>query len=415
MKRIQTNTVTSPSLNEFERLESLYSSTLICSCSRQSMSYGRIMSISPRYHQLCSSQFLEETWLSYFHLPEVNLNTTLFIGLDFRISGQSLFSSMRNLCQTAKETVENADRLFRSRRLVTVHTLSRTQFNDETKARLKQFQQQTIASFINLLELIRSSIRTNELVSDLLTTTGFSYLFDNRTSKWQPRFRHRALYNSSCSCALSSECTRPQGFYLQSDDRMSDPKVIIPGLVLGCYTIDSLLLSTLECLYEQKCIKLIIDKYEFDAVGLFQPLDIRTTRIRPLRKKNSRFSPNTRIESIVSQLFIEDWRATENFTAYYTRCAPKQCTYSIIRRFDWPYMAAMMLGLYSGLSAILEIVLPHFVRYIRRQSKKQRYNTNSPQTTGENSRSCIVDKSHIFSHDIKSLCSLFIFLQSLIV
>jgi hypothetical protein len=382
-KRTQTSTVISPSLSEFNKLQSLHSSTLICSCSRFSMSYRRIIAISPQYHQICSSEFLEKTWLSYFELKEVKPNTTLFTGVDFRISGQSFFTLMRDLCKFSKVTVDNAIRSFQSDRLVTVNALSHTQFNDEIKTRFKQFEQQTIASFVNLLELIRSSIQTNRLVSSLLNDVGLSSSFNKLTSKWSPILHYRDVENSSCSCAYSSQCTRPQGFYLQSDDRDINPRIIIPGLVIGCYTIDSLLFSTLECLYEQKCVKLLLDMYYFDAVGLLKPLNTRTTRIQSLHKDNSRFSPNTTVESILAQLFIEHWNTSENFTAYYRQCAPKQCTYSIIRRFDTAYMIAMMLGFYSGLSAILEIILPSLVRSIRRRWKRQQHNTDSLEITGK--------------------------------
>jgi hypothetical protein len=122
--------------------------------------------------------------------------------------------------------------------------------------------------------------------------------------------------------------------------------------------------------------------YDFDVKGLLQPLDIRITHIQPLRKENSRFSPNTTVESIVSQQFIEDWGTSTNFTAYYERCSPKQCTYSIARRFNRTYMLAMMLGFYSGLSVILETTLPHFIRFIRRRWIKQQPNTGNTQIIG---------------------------------
>ena len=341
------------------------------------------MSLSPRFHPICSSGFITKTWLSYFELREVNLNSTLFVGFDFRNSGQSFFTLMRDQCQSSKEIVENAIRSFKTRRLVTLNCLSRTQFNDESSARLKRLDRQTIKSSMNLLELIRSSIHTNHLVSDLFTNVGFFSKTDNQTSKRSLQFYFRSLSNGSCSCAYSYECVRPQGFYLQSDDGISHPREIIPGLVLGCYTIDSLLFSTLECLFEQTCIKLIIDMYDFNASGLFQRLDIETTRIRALRIEDSRFSPNTTLESIVSQLFIEDWRSSKNFTAYYNRCAPNQCTYTLTRRFDKAYMVTIMLGFSSGLMAVLELILPPFVSCMRRRWKKHKDSANCRETTGK--------------------------------
>ncbi|CAF0883127.1 unnamed protein product [Adineta ricciae] len=374
-ERTQQITVRAPSLAEYERLQTLYSSTLICSCTRFSMSYNRILSISPRYHQICSSPFLKSSWLAYFNIEEITANTTFFPPVDFRFGGQSFFDLLRVLCQTSEETVSNAIHLFRSRRLISINTLSRSEFHQEIQTRLSQFQQRTVSSFTHLLELVRSSIQTNRLVADLLTTTGFSYLLNKQTMTYSPRFYSRNIGN--CSCAITSECTRPQGFYLRLDLLNAEPKTIIPGLVLGCYTIDSLLFSTLECLFEKKCLKLIISMRDFNASGLFHPMDKRVTKVQPLRRNNSRFQSNTTLQSIMSELFIEDWRTSNNFTAYYHRCAPKECIYTLRRRFDTAYMIAIMLGFYSGLSAILEIVLPSCVRVLRQQWKKTKVQKES--------------------------------------
>ncbi|CAF1564746.1 unnamed protein product [Adineta ricciae] len=368
-ERTHTYTVSYPSQTEFEQLESLYASVLGCSCTRFSMSYNRTISISPRYHQICSSQFLDDTWLSYFDIKEIKVNTTFFPVIDFRHTGDSIFGLLHVLCEASQEIVNNALHLFRSRRLVTVHTYSRKQFEKEMRTRFKQFEQQTVTSFVNLLELIRSSTQTNRLVTELLTTTGFSNWFNKQTGRWEPRFYSRNIGN--CSCAFYSDCVRPQGFYSQSDIVASEPKIIVPGLVFGCYIIDSLFLSTLECFFEQTCLQLLIDMRQFDAIGLFHPVDERVQTIKPLNHEKTRFLPNATVQSIVSQLFIEDWNNSTNFTAYYTRCAPKRCTYTKIQRFDKAYTITMMLGFYSGLSAILEIILPALVRLIMKHKKKE--------------------------------------------
>ncbi|CAF4170082.1 unnamed protein product, partial [Adineta steineri] len=408
--RTQTITITSPSLEQFETLESRYS-TLVCLCSRFSMSYNRIMSVSPIYHQICSSELLQESWLLYFELKEIQINTTLFLVTDFRYGGRSFFDLTRVLCKTAHETVENAIHLFRSRRLVTTHTLSRRTFDRRVQTRLNQFKQQTITSFVNLLELIRSSIQTNLLVTDLLTTTGFSYLTNKQTLKVSPRFYSRNLGSNSCSCAISSRCTIPQGFYLQADNSSAETNVTIPGLVLGCYTIDSVLQSTLECFFEQTCLQYLINMRSYDVIGMFHPLDNRVTQVQPLRKETSRFLSNTTLESIVLQLFVEDWRISKDFKAYYERCAPKECTYTVIRRFHTAFMIATMLGFYSGLSAILEIILPPSVRFIKQKWKKQRKNTNTPQTTDNTDQqsSTKIKHSYSFKGVYKSIysCNLF--------
>ncbi|CAF1043600.1 unnamed protein product [Rotaria sp. Silwood1] len=377
-----TYTIKGPSLSKFEDLHSMHSLTLNCPCSNFSMSHARIMSLYPRYHSICSSDYLKDYWLSYFGRVEINLDSVDFLTTDFRTSGQSFFKLITILCVTANETVENALKVFRSNRLVTMNALSRSQFHIETTRRLKQFQEQTIASFLGLIELIRSSIQTNQLAEETWTNVGPLSIYNNETSKWSFRFRPRDFYTNSCSCAVSDQCTRPVGFYLQETDNMLvPPNITVPGLVLGCYAMDSLLLSTLECFYEKKCIKLLVDGYYFDVVDLVRPLDIRAVQIEPLRNEGSRYYPNTTINEIFSQLFIEDWINSSNFTAYYKRCAPTQCTYTIQKRFDAGYMFTIMLGFYGGLSTILEIILPSLVKtslqlWIKRKKSVQSDNPN---------------------------------------
>ena len=379
--RTQMRTIDDPPLDTFEELHFLHASTLICPCTNFSMSHARIMSIAPRYHQICSSQFLEDYWLSYFGRVEKEKDTVAFLALDFRILGQSFFDLTRIFCQTSKQTVHDALRVFRSDRLVTANAFSRSQFNLETCARLEQFKRQTIAAFLNLIELVRSTIQANGLVTELWSSAGPISRFDEKTSTWSLRFRARQFFNNSCSCALSNQCTRPLGFYCEADTIYSEPNITVRGLVIGCYAIDSFLLSTLECLFDRECIRLIIDSYEFDVVGLLRPLDIRALNIAPLENSTSRFPPQTSMERIVSQLFIEDWSTSNNFTAYYTRCAPKKCTYTIRQRFDRAYMVTVMLGFYGGISALLEIILPPLVklarsRWVKRRSRQQK-TTNS--------------------------------------
>ncbi|CAF3342143.1 unnamed protein product [Rotaria sp. Silwood2] len=349
----------------------MHSSTLNCPCSRFSMSHGRVMSLKPRYHSICSSEFIEDYWLTYFGDVEIDVHSVRFLSSDFRVSGQSFFELMRTLCKTSYETIENALTVFRSNRLVTMYALSRSQFDIETMTRLKRFEQQTINSFLNLIELVRSSIKTNQLVEEMLTNAGPSSQFNNETSKWSFFYRSRSYYTNSCSCAVSDECSRPAGFHFQTDKSSSVPNITVPGLFLGCYAIDSVLLSTLECLYEKNCVKLLVDNYYFNVVGLVKPLNSRTLQIQPLSQENSHFYPNTTINEIVSEAFVENWINSTNYTSYYGRCAPLQCTYTIRKRLNID-MLAKMLGFYGGLSVILDFILPSLVRTLLQLSPKRK-------------------------------------------
>jgi hypothetical protein len=371
IERTKINIVSTPSLVEFEQLNQLHSSSLICSCSRFSMSHARIISLVPRYHQICSSDFLKECWLSYFNDVEVTNQPIDFTGFDFRIYGLLFFQLIRTYCRLGNDTVQNALRVFESTRLVTLNTLSRTEFDQEMNARVTQFQERTIASVGNLIKLIHSSIQTNHLMTDGWTSSRILSKYNNRTSKWLVNFTPRNFTNDSCSCALSSKCTLPVGFYPRSITNYSRVNTTVPGLVLGCYLIDSVFSSTLECLFERQCMKLLTDMYFFDVVDLVRPLNNCVLNIQPLRHENSRFFPNTTMQSIVEQLFIENWTTSINFEKFYEYCAPKTCTYPTRRRFDTVYMTTKMFGFYGGLSVVLEFVLPLLVKYIRKRWGKR--------------------------------------------
>ncbi|CAF1354313.1 unnamed protein product [Rotaria sordida] len=374
LKHSQTLTVKKPSLSKFEELHSMYASTLNCPCSRFSMSHSRIMSLRPRYHSICSSEFIEDYWLAYFADVEKDVHAVELVSSDFRVIGQAFFELMRTLCKTSHETIENALKVFGSNRLVTMYVLSRTQFNIETMTRLKRFEQQTISSLLNLIQLICSSIKTNQIVEGMFTNAGPKSKYDNETSKWSFYYGPRNYYTNSCSCAVSDECSRPVGFHFQNSTSVDTPNITIPGLFFGCYAIDFVLLSTLECLYEKNCVKLLVDNYYFDVVGLFKPLNSRAVQIQPLPHGNSRFYPNTTINEIVSEAFVEDWINSTNYTSYYERCAPSQCTYTIQKRLNID-MLAKLLGYYGGLSVILEIILPALVRIVLQQRSKRKQET----------------------------------------
>jgi len=348
------------------------------------MSYGRIMSVSTNYHSICSSEYVKDYWLSYFGRVEINIDEIYFLSTDFRVSGQSFFDLIKILCKTSNETIENAIKVFKTNRLVTMKTLSYKQFLIETEIRFKLFQQQTISSFVHLIQLIRSSIQTNQIADETSTNLGPYSAYNNQTNSWSFTFRSRDFYTNSCSCALSDKCIRPVGFYFQKDTVHSKPNITVPGLVLGCYAIDSLLLSTFQCFYDKDCIQIIIKNYDFDVIGLVRPLDKNAIHIQPLSNVNSRFYPNTTINEIFSQLFVEKWINSTNYTSYYTRCQPLQCTYIMRKRFNTAYMLPMILGFYGGLTALLQIILPPIVSlFIKQKTKRKRQILTDTHTTGK--------------------------------
>ena len=363
--------IDNPSALTFEELHRKYSSTLNCPCSHFSMSYNRLMSVSPRYHSICSSDFLKDNWKSYFNRLNMNTEGIYLMTTDFRAAGLLLFGLVDILCQTSNETIENALFAFRNNRLVTMNALLSNEFHFEIQRRLKTFEEQTFSSFVHLIELIRSAIQINQLVEGMWTNVVLYSQYDNETSQWSLGFRSRDFYRNSCSCGLSSECIRPLGFYSKPTEMEVHPNITVPGFVVACHPMDSVFLSTLECLYQKECLQFLIDKYDLGVEGFVRPLDDGIIRIKALSNENSRFLINETIGEIFSQLFIEEWINSSNYSSYYQRCQPSQCTYIILRHFHLSYMITKTLAFCGGLNAVLDLIAPFSVKLFRQQWKRR--------------------------------------------
>lgn len=73
-----------PSFSQYQYLIRDHSNTLQCSCSHLSIKYQSFLTIKPRYHQICSSEFISDRWIEYLY-GEGDLDNR-FLRTDFRAS-----------------------------------------------------------------------------------------------------------------------------------------------------------------------------------------------------------------------------------------------------------------------------------------------------------------------------------------
>ena len=169
--------------------------------------------------------------------------------------------------------------------------------------------------------------------------------------------------NQTCTCLISNQCIRPQGFYCQDAScyhMTSLPNQTVPGLVLGCFPVNSLLLSTFECFYNQSCIQMLYDWRLFEIADVVYPLTLNVT---PLDADlPSRFSPTTTLDVIVSSLLVEEWINTTDVEMHYERCKPAICTYIYTAGFETIYVITTIFGLLGGLFLILRLSTPLIIQ-----------------------------------------------------
>ncbi|CAF4141810.1 unnamed protein product [Adineta steineri] len=358
-------TVTSPSVNQFEHLSDEYPNTLVCPCSQTNIRYDEFMLFDPRYHQVCSSQFISQQFISTLF----SINMSRFYPLDFRLMAMSQFQVLAALCQTAAWTVSSALNQFLTQQIVTSQVISREVFEAQVEALVEQMQTTTIAnvqyidqlvSLVTLNSGIMSALNTNRyVVQNPLVSTYYiehghypigNYIISNASN----------TNNTYCDCADMSNCTFQAGYYNYAIRPPQDqsiyynplppPMFIVPGMLAGCLPHDSMLQSTLECFYNRSCL---------DLIGISQaiiPLNATTS---------SRFRVNTIVNIMFKQLFVETWGNSSNFTSYYNACDPEVCSYTYTQRGNFLYAMTMLLSLAGGLTTILGILIPFLVKFFR--------------------------------------------------
>lgn len=355
----KTISVPTPSIDAFEHLQTLNFSSLGCPCSQISTKYGMFIKVQPIYHPVCSSDFISSEWIDFLSDRSHHAG---FAYVDFRISGPLQFKLLQELCSLAVRTVNDALRVFYTRQLVAGAVNRRRQFAVQAHLLIDQFISSTTDTFVLSLDLIRSTTQGNQLVSGLFTNhfvhvTQFangsfsipmvSNLYADLDAQGTSRY---------CACASETDCGQRAGIYDTIDYELN---FTVMGMRTGCYIFESLLQSSLECLYDQVCLD-----------GL-QSIIIATNSGHYFTTLNTSeiFAPNTTVESILKRLMIEKWHSEVSFVNYYNACRPLSCTYSRMGHHNIIFIIVSVLSVCDGLTLTLRVIIPLIVKIIRRRRK----------------------------------------------
>lgn len=257
-------------------------------------------------------------------------------------------------CDRSQAAVQNAISVFNNTILVSFTALSRASFTSQTAAIISQFIELTPVSDRRmnrfLAELGQGALLPTAFNTDWLIEYG------NASNDYLLRSVPRHFANKTCNCLASSACYEPM--------RVGPPDLILPGLVVGCWPIHGLFMSTLECFFSSSCIDTIISylDYYIEMDGSpptnFTIPKVLALQIKPLDELvSSRFSPNTTIGTLIDELLIEKWRNTSSYESYYATCAPSVCRYEYISRNDALYVITSMLSFYGGLTVSLRFIV----------------------------------------------------------
>lgn len=137
-----------PSLETYMRLQELYPNTLRCPCLNMTIPYSAVMSLSAELHQVCHSDFVNQSWISMIAASNrwlAMLMEDFYDGIDDRH-----FQLLSTLCQLINRTVDDAIHRFTQRSLITPNVLTEANLVVELNATVNQTIQTLITNF-NLL------------------------------------------------------------------------------------------------------------------------------------------------------------------------------------------------------------------------------------------------------------------------
>lgn len=370
-------TVITPELTKYDHLESIYKASLRCPCTRVSVPYGRLTTISASFHQICSSQFIEPIWLDFL-FTEFG-NWTPFIRYDFRIRSFAYFDLLAALCDLSRTTINNNVNKFLNSMFISNELLSRRRFAETINATIFDFRSATTDRFARAFHLVRDVNHVNAYVSGY-ETNWYWRVRQARPFATIPMQSH--LYSGPestfCACSTRSDCSISAAIYSSTN---SVPTFMVPGFVLGCTPLDSLFQSTLECFFNQTCIDLL--QYYYRMTDNYF-VDLLTVNVSAMNTaQTSRFMPNTSVADIVDALFVENWTTTMSYETFYNACQPVYCVYSRVQRNDFFHIVTFILELYTGLTTVLRFIVPLTLQFLCKVKQRFR-NRNTVITLQEN-------------------------------
>ncbi|CAF4038558.1 unnamed protein product [Adineta steineri] len=245
------------------------------------------------------------------------------------------------MCRMVIMAVNNELTLFLNSTLTTVEILESDLFEKKINVTINNFCLNTMRSnFLHSLQLIRNMYSGNGLISGL-------------TTNWYPVVAFKATigtlymqaqkYNiSSCNCATMPACVESMSLELNSGSNWT-----VPGMMIGCLPLESMLQSTLECIYDEDCLNTITETLLAKSI---LPLSSTRTRFKPIN--------TTKLTTIASELFIEDWGVEFAYEKYFTSCQPKTCSYTSSERFRIKDSMGTIFTIYGGICILLQFIIP---------------------------------------------------------
>jgi hypothetical protein len=165
--------ITKPSLSIYQNTSANFPDTFQCSCSKIAFKHRSFLTIKPRFHQLCSSEFMSNNWIAYVYGAgnlSTRFNRTIF---EAQVNGQ--FQLLVSLCELSQKTVRDGLLQLGATDYIDAQLTSSILLDKRINTTISEFQLRTSKSFLGTLDLIREMTGANMLMS----VYGSSWKFDD--------------------------------------------------------------------------------------------------------------------------------------------------------------------------------------------------------------------------------------------
>ena len=292
----------------------------------------------------------------------------------FRLSGPIIFLLFRELCFLTRNTLEDSLEIFKKSDYVSTTLTQNTELQARAVEFLSDFKNQTPIIFQRTLQLHRDINQGNQLLTASYTNA-FLYRAEmtGNSSQSDLEIWWTNSFDLTCNCgtspiacavSLASYCS-----FIASNLELGcfpSRNMTIIGFVLACQPVDGYLESTIDCMYDEMCIRQLMDL----TVRYYNSTTIRTSDGRNISVLTSNaksiFTPSTKLFDIVNMLMVENWVESVSFDSYYAECKPTVCLYTITERLSIVATIISLIGIAGGLSVVLRILSPNIVWLFRR-------------------------------------------------
>ncbi|UJR34644.1 hypothetical protein I4U23_027421 [Adineta vaga] len=351
----------------FDELYLKHKETLSCRCSTIIIPYQDFVLDTVIFHPVCSSEFVKQQWINALYF----INASTYHINDFRTTAKSQFELLTSFCSFSQDAIVQNQIDLRNNELVTIYLLTDIQVQSEIDAKGELFINNLSTRIISFLNYLKLTTQTNHLITALNTnfqitieSNPFSenILIRCEQVRFMSKFDFKNISNVM-SCGVNNP-TSPVSFLNSSNDNIFDVffgrdeynsgTKQVNGFFSGCTPLEALLRSSLDCLYNIKCLELLLNYFpNLNSIHL----DLNNSVLTSLVENHS-------VNDHFRDLFVKERSITINYSKYFDHCSPSLCTYTTTDRTDISSAITLFISLYGGLVIILRFMVPSLIHSV---------------------------------------------------